>query len=387
MIEIGIDEFTVVLQLNDFLKSEVNTQNWHKVARSIIEMFSDKVGMIEVFGEINPVNKKLPAGYTNGFEFGIHDFYVMAAYHEYRFDMGIVIKFSAQALGYYCDSKGVKPYSMLQMAQDDNYTVRLSRVDLTVDYINEGLSVTKLYKRLIQKKVAVFREEETEKNNDKYYRRVDLQIKGICRGDSVPTIYLGSPRSSVRLRVYDKRLEQIERKGNKLDKTINCADWVRFEGVFRNEYAHQIGMALLNMKNDEDYIDLIASTMLQKYRFKNINKGVAGNDTRFTKKLISCIRTKSCILRSDISRNYDLARSIKYLIDSSGLVSTLYKIISIWGEEKAEEFYKLISKEVSEYVPNEDVYVWLRKNQAEYMGKYPDFSAFIASIVPSSKKP
>lgn len=55
------------------------------------------------------------------------------------------------------------------------------------------------------------------------------------------------------------------------EKAISTENWVRFEGVFRNEYAHQISNALMNVNNDEEYLNLIACTIL-RIMLEDVNK-------------------------------------------------------------------------------------------------------------------
>ena len=376
MLELGIDEFTIVLQLAPKFKSNITAYDWQDIAQNIIYKFETHSDFIAIFGE-QQTEKKAPEGYTYAFTYGEHSFYLAVAYHEYRIDMGVVIKFSAQSLDYYCEATGLKPYELLQKIQDRYYIVRLSRVDLTVDYINEDIDVTMIYQHLMNKKIAIFREYKSKKSNEILYKRCDMSFNGFLRGQEVPTIYLGSAKSNSRLRIYDKKREQIERKGTKYDKAVKCNDWVRFEGVCRNEYAHQLSEAFMSIKSDDEYSDLIASTMLQKYRFMFIDNGVMDCDTEYSQLLINCINNKTFVLKSSSTKNYEIVNSISHIFFGSGVINTLYKIKAIWGDSAVDEFLSLINDYLDEFVPNDDCKYWLRKNKQDMRIYFPDFDKFL----------
>lgn len=208
-----------------------------------------------------------------------------------------------------------------------------------------------------------------------------MQYQGFIKGQEVPTIYIGSPRSDSRLRIYDKKLEQMERNGSKLHKANSCENWVRFEGVYRNKFAHQIGDALLNVKTDVEFSDLIACTMVQKFRIMYINNGIIDCDTEYTQMLLDTIANKSYILRSPSSRNYELAKSLRYLFNGSGVISTIFKIKEIWGDEAVAKLLKFIQDYVDEFKPNDDCRYWLIKNANDYKKNFCDFDDFMREMI------
>lgn len=380
MLELGIDEITVVIQLTPRLKAQINPFDWNQIAENLIDIFVEKSNFKTIFGEPN-TEVRPPQGYTFAYTYGEHNFYLAVAYHQYQINMGIAVKFSAQALDYYCETSGLKVYEFLQKIQDRFYTTRLSRIDLTVDYIDEGVNVTDIYQNLMDNKVGIFREYVSKKAGAIMYRRCNMQYQGFIKGQEVPTIYIGSPRSDSRLRIYDKKLEQMERNGSKLHKANSCENWVRFEGVYRNKFAHQIGDALLNVKTDVEFSDLIACTMVQKFRIMYINNGIIDCDTEYTQMLLDTIANKSYILRSPSSRNYELAKSLRYLFNGSGVISTIFKIKEIWGDEAVAKLLKFIQDYVDEFKPNDDCRYWLIKNANDYKKNFCDFDDFMREMI------
>lgn len=375
MLEFSIDEMTIVVQLSSKNKSVIRAEDWINVAKNMVADISTKGNFEEIYGKKNVVLKNLPEGYTFGYTFGEHNFYIVIAFHEIRIDMGLIVKFSAQALDYYCSESGVSPYTLLQMMQDNNYATRLSRVDFAVDYVDENVDVTEIYNDLIAKKIGIFRE-YISKKNEVFNKKTDMIIRGYLRENEVPTLYVGSVQSSSRLRIYDKKLEQTEKYGNKYDKAQRCKNWVRFEAVFRNTYAHQIGEELLKMSSDDELCNFIACTMVSKYKFLNIINGVADSPTDFTLELMNCISKGVYILKSYNTKNYELLRSVIYLLNGSGIMSTLYKIKKIWGDDALLSFLKFLYEFLDEFVPNSDCETWLRKNMNDYAGAFPTFGEF-----------
>lgn len=262
--------------------------------------------------------------------------------------------------------------------------MRLSRVDLTADFIDEGINVTQIYNDLQRKRVAVLREYESEKTGETCYRKTIQKYQGYAIDGEVSTVYLGSVKSNSRLRIYDKKREQIERSGNKLDKAKRCKDWVRFEGVFRNDYAHQISEELLQIKSDDEYANLIACTLAQKYRLMYVENGVVDCDTEYTQAIIDSITNGNFALRAPNSRNYELAKNLSYLIRGSGVAPTLYKIKEIWGDKAVSQVLDFLMDYVDEWTPSDDCKRWLRVYKDDYQQGHPRFTDFFDDVLRSA---
>lgn len=378
MIEFGIDEITVVLQVPRFIESKKDLEEWSAEAKLVVNHFVELADFKGIYGHIN-TQEKIPAGYTNAWTFGEHNFYLAVAYHEYQPRMGIVIKFSATSLDYYCKESQLKVYEFLKLIQSDLYTIRLSRIDLTADYIDEEIDVTDIYNDLMGNRVGVYK--EIVKDNDTVYRKIKMKYEGYIKGNEIPTLYLGSVKSDTRLKVYDKKREQLERQGNKLDKALSCNDWTRFEGVFRSKYAHQLSEELLNINTDDEYANLIASTMLQKFRLMRVEEGIVTGDTEYTQMLIDSITMQYFILKAPSNRSYDLSKNITYMFNGSGVMSTFYKVREIWGVDDLESLFNYIQTYLDDYIPNDDCRNWLRRNQRDYQKAHVDFGIFFNDAI------
>lgn len=377
MIELGIDEITAVLQLAD--KNFLRTTEWQAIAEKMIAIFALRARFWDVYGEQQPITV-LPQGYDIGYTYGDHNFYLALAYHPTQISMGVVVKFSALALDYYTEQTGLKVYHLLQRVIDDLYSVRLSRVDLTVDYIDEGINVTEIYQQFIDNRIGIFRDQVNEKTGEITYRKCKLKLQGFLAEGEVPTLYLGSIQSNARLRIYDKKREQFERKGSKYAKAQKCKNWVRFEGVFRHEFAHQISDNLMLITTDDELASLIACVMAQKFRIMYVNKGVVDCDTEYTQMLFDCIRTAGFVLKAPSSRNNDLIRSLQHLLNGSGLMNFLYKIKVIWGDDAVGKMFAALTNYLNGWKPNPDCQLWVKKNAKDYLYHYPDFESFLQSL-------
>ena len=190
------------MQISSSMKNILANETWEDVAEGMIGRFESLSDFKNVFGD-KDLERKAPAGYTTAYHYGEHSFYLAVAYHTYYNEMGVVVKFSAQALDYYCENSGLKVYEFLQKIQHSDYSLRLSRIDLTADYIDENIDVTNIYQSLIDNKVALFREYTNKRTGKLDYQKVKISCTGFLQGEEVPTIYLGSAKSNCRLRIYN----------------------------------------------------------------------------------------------------------------------------------------------------------------------------------------
>lgn len=356
MLEIGIDEFTLVL-------SPVNEPDeWSELGEELIDHFVQKAHLLQIFGDPRQP-EILPAGYTTGITYGEHDFYFSIAINPEFPRMGIVIKFSAQAWSYYRATyrdifkQDMYLYSFYIMTQSPYYNSRLSRVDLVIDFLDEKLSVNTIYKQLI-KKNHVIKNQAGRTNHS--------SISAVVKDNIASTVYVGSKGRNIRslLRIYDKRLEQITKFGHYLDRALSCQTWVRFEVSLRGLYAHDFTGALPQIKTEEEFGDLIVSAITDRYQFFYKK---SGQYTNYTKKMMLLIQNRNFSFSSPSARNNLLEQSQAHILKGSGLFPYLYKVFSIWGQETLQECIKFLIEEFYDYEPNDDVIGWINKYKSLYL--------------------
>ena len=157
MLELGVDEFTLVLQLSKDGRRLLNGTDWENVSENLIYKFGEVSKFRTVFGNKTRIQNAFN-GYSIAYTYGEHNFFVAIAYHPFHMNMGICIKLSAQAWDYYSETTALKIYEFLQQIKHRDYTARLSRIDFTVDYIDEDIDVTDIYNNLMAEKVVLCRE-------------------------------------------------------------------------------------------------------------------------------------------------------------------------------------------------------------------------------------
>lgn len=364
-LSLGIDEFTLVLQYHE---SKVDFMDWQEKVDEMIEEFIRLAKVETILGELVPMYEKRPAGYTHAIKVDNVPYYFAIAWHEDFVRSGVCIKLSAYALATYM-SEYEKRYNVritvadfLKMVQSNVYSTRLSRIDMTADYKNYGrdLAPNTIYRSLKDNDYIIVNPE---------LKRRRLKLSALEKDGAVQTFYAGARNENTRsfLRCYDKKNEQMEKHGFRMDEAENCSSWTRFEVSFRNKYAHQITESLLKEVNSQlEMQQFIAGKIAEKFLFFDI----ASDDlTAFSNDLLGVIGNKQfSYLRDESPRNNELRRSIRNLICGSGLFSTLYKVSQIWGQDAEKELLKYLYEVYqNQYKPNavndKELKIWLKKNR------------------------
>lgn len=115
---------------------------------------------------------------------------------------------------------------------------KITRLDIAFDSYDGAYTVEDVWGCLLQGKTA-----GTARTIDGYL--------GFAGKNSGRTVYVGSPKSTCRLRVYDKAAEQ----GIAADKRIDFKDWSRFELQLRADLAHASYKKIQAFKTLPDHDD------------------------------------------------------------------------------------------------------------------------------------
>ncbi|WP_438478541.1 replication initiation factor domain-containing protein [Streptococcus pluranimalium] len=314
----SIDEVTFVIKPTEETVGEY-PDNWSQIAISIGETVSEKLSLPLLFGDYIPLQTP-PAGYTDGFTFQNLPYYFAIAWHETNFTMGVIIKFSATSLSHYKASyqeyynKAIDVHQIAQFLNEDYWELRVSRIDLAVDYFNYSMSVNDLYQGLKGKQYII--------SNHKGRKNISTisaqEVNGLAQ-----TMYVGSKKKNVNalLRIYNKYQEQLDNQGRYMHLTKCCDSWVRMEASYKGTYSNQILALLLDIENPQDLSKLIVNKMIDKYCFHDAETGQA---LPFTSDLLKGFGDFP-ELESLNSRNNDLLSTISYLMKGSGLFPLLKK--------------------------------------------------------------
>ena len=214
--------------------------------------------------------------------------------------------------------------------------------------------------------------QKKQKNNKMIFVKKSCKLQGFAINQEVPTAYLGSVVSDCQLRIYDKKREQIERNGSKLDYVLKYDSVVRFELALKHDLAHNLTDMLLKINNDKQLNDLILSIFLQKFYFK---RAKTDKPTAYTKKMQKALKSQQSFLLGHVNSDNDLLQRFKYMLYDSGTVSTLYKVLAIYGYDDLDQALEYIKNFVQNWNVNDDCRFWLQKHAddtAETFGSFAD---------------
>lgn len=183
-------------------------------------------------------------GYTSYIRWGLAETgAITALFNLKRHDMGISLVITG---------KGKKIYEELCRQHDididwkeiikvvyKKYKGHLTRIDVAFDFINYNFSVNSIHEKLMNKEYVFLNARD---------QKVPLsRLKFIGMDGVIQTITVGSRRSDAFLRIYDKRSEQIEKKGIEVAIAYSSKDWVRVEGEFKHRQARSLGSEISSL--------------------------------------------------------------------------------------------------------------------------------------------
>lgn len=209
------------------------------------------------FREIFPEPLKKPTGkdgYTESIIWGTvsQGGTITVMYNPHRVDMGVLVDFTSTGKLLYESLCGLNRIDVnwrkIIAAIYQKFNGHTSRIDVAIDLINKGYSVTTLYDKLKSGEYVFV---------NPVRQRINFnRVQHIGRSNEVNTIYVGSRYSDSFLRIYNKKIEQIQKKGIYHSLANRCHDWVRIEGEFKNRECHNIGamISTLNKDNIKPYL-------------------------------------------------------------------------------------------------------------------------------------
>jgi hypothetical protein len=364
MLKLGIDEFTIIVLLSEKNKNALETHDWDDVACFIVTSIASILSLTDVFGKASINDSNIVKGYNHGFEYGEHAFFFRVCYHSYYPNMGVAIKFSAQAYTFYRTQymllygTEIEPYDILKYLVNELKLceVRLSRIDFCADFIDEGICVTDICNAFEHGELQMcFSSGKKNPSIMSYYKK----------GNIVSTIYWGSKTKNITslLRIYDKKLEQIQNHGVHYDIALSCTSWVRMENEIRGDYAHSLTKQLLLISSKEELCNLIAECLVNKYSILNTPENKPFSTTAM---LIACIKNSDYQYSSNNYSDFTIVQSIDYLCNKSGLIPFMYKLKKI-DSNLPKVFIRICLECLNRYEPNKDTKSWLRKHQQYYI--------------------
>ena len=372
---VGVDQFTAVL-LAELGKDE-DLDAWPGKVRVIVDDFVHRAEIEPLFGQLSQMIRNRPQGSSTGLTLYTVPWYFAIAWHVTEPKRGVTVAFSAQAWAEYQaaykETYGVtiSVADFLKNIQSQHYVTRLSRIDITADYLNYGdtVNVHNIYKALEAQELVVV--DHREKNNKR-------RFSCITNDWNVQTITIGSKKENTpaKLKIYDKKTEQIVKHGFRLDEAKACDSWTRFETSYRGKFAHQISADLLDIGKSYDtgseegtavYVCYLASKILDKYRFKHTDSGEMAGFTQILQDLAKHGDFQA--LRLERPENHTIRESTNHLCRQSGLMPLLYKVENIWGKDAIDDYWQHLLLYYKQFYlekakVNYRLMKWLRENKS-----------------------
>ena len=87
------------------------------------------------------------------------------------------------------------------------------------------------------------------------------------------------------------------------------------------------------------------------------------------------LKSQQSYLLGHVNADNDLLRRFQYLLYESGTISTLYKVLAVWGYDDLDEAVDYIKSFVQSWNVNDDCRYWLQKHandMAETFGSFAD---------------
>lgn len=305
-VNVLIDEFTITFrhqeiedakeekkrlqnEKNPELNSQILVPSSFDLQQKSLNFISDLVeitGLTTVFGDLTPTDANQKS-YNTSYTLKYAD-YISFSYHTEFPEFGISFRISATTLAKFLSSAtGSEKFEyqflfikfLYQLAFQNKFIPRLSRIDTSADFFNFNLTLDKFYKDILKGKIERTSQQYTNDEKPFYKTEEMTETDPTTYGgiDGVQTIYFGDVKSGrCALRMYDKKLEQTSDKSKNflhLQKANECKSWIRLEVVNRKEYASQIGQLIYSqIETYKDFTKAIAKWIIQHYYFFYLDK-------------------------------------------------------------------------------------------------------------------
>lgn len=353
MLNFSVDELSISFTLtHDFNLDKIS--DWHIACESFMALLARE---LEIDSKPIKVEKKLSA-YDITYHYGL-DNPIKFAFHSVMPRSGMTLKFHSVALGRYLENHSCSVYEMLRtieaLASKNNLTMRVRRIDLVADFFNEKIpTVNDLYRGLRDESIVIY---------DKNQNINRSSVNSFENNFSANTIYIGQKKSAERfLRIYDKRVEQIENGGVHYEKAKNLYQWIRFEASYKGNLATKIGELVKSCESENDLISFIACQITNRYQFYRNGKRM-----ELTNKLIQNIESPVPSPALTYNKDGSLEKLKDYFkIGDSGFQGLLYQIRTLEGEQAMEEYLdSLVDFQLNKYKPSDNVLQKVKRKKEE----------------------
>lgn len=351
MINLLVDEMAITLDYNSSILKDVGAINYFNDYALLLEQ---TLYLDVVLGDRERSQGGL-LGYDTVINWGYDNKQVRYLYSFHNSKMKMQLRFGASALRNYINQYKLvygKDISVLDILKsldsmsdlhDADSKIRLSRIDIAFDFIDEDIYVPDLYNRLLKDDLAIFNK-----------RNMRVNLNAFNGEQSVNTLYFNKRSSASMLRIYNKKIEQLTRKDSeKFKLAFNCNTWTRFELELKQYYAHNITAHILSCKDNNELQSVLAQSFIDCFKIREF-KGYDSNQNEIYE---NTLFYEDMILFAHSTDKLLMSHSYQQLTDFDMKYQNLFKngtmpffkmIQEAYGDEALEEFFDKIKEDLED---------------------------------------
>lgn len=351
MINLLVDEMAITLDYNSSILKDVGAINYFNDYARLLEQ---TLYLDVILGDRERSQGGL-LGYDTVINWGYDNKQIRYLYSFHNSKMKMQLRFGASALrNYIYQYKLVygKDISVLDILKSlDSMSdlhaadskIRLSRIDIAFDFIDEDIYVPDLYNRLLKDDLAIFNK-----------RNMRVNLNAFNGEQSVNTLYFNKRSSASMLRIYNKKVEQLTRKDSeKFKLAFNCNTWTRFELELKQYYAHNITAHILSCKDNSELQSVLAQSFIDCFKIREF-KGYDSNQNEIYE---NTLFYEDMILFAHSTDKLLMSHSYQQLTDFDMKYQNLFKngtmpffkmIREAYGDEALEEFFNKIKEDLED---------------------------------------
>lgn len=262
MISVKVDQFTLTilpkLELLDFYDRDIISYSEH-----VRRVFEQLLKMEEVYSSAVDLERGV-RNYDKVYYYGFEKSQIFFKYNSQNSSNGISIEFKARALREYLKAYKIKEQCDINVHHilkkiAAYFEIRLSRVDIAIDFVDENVLVDKLANQLSCDELIIKNKGNRIVTNDK--------IRTLGNNGSIQTIYVNSRTGDSFLRIYNKKEEAIAKNTIDVFNAMKCKDWTRLELELKSTYAHNITNVFINCDDsNNEFLTLLYSVFVQFFK-------------------------------------------------------------------------------------------------------------------------
>lgn len=377
MLEVFLDQMTFVA----LPEEAVRMVEWPVVAERMVGDLLVMSHLDRVMGAPSPGST--PSGYTKGVCWNGGTGMASIAYNPMAPTLGVIVQLSARALATWRRTTGGQVPDLLRLCDcPGRWRVRVSRIDLDADYINEPTveTPTEVYDQLVNEQLMCCYRKTTKCGKESWVRRT-TSARAFSVNGRVGTLYLGrnAKGAGATMRLYDKKTEQIEQNGPYRQRALDVDSWVRHEVVLLHHMAHASTEPLLNIWDEAVLAGFIADSITARFAFFQTEEGRRSTPHPLTAMLME--RGGVGVAPPPNRDCPSLADSYRNVRDLSGLCSLLAKTREIWGDDAPRQVLDQLGDEFEQgYKLTDSVRHWVRNESGTARETWPAVDQFLEAV-------